>query len=78
MKKVNKSYQYEIISQHGKHRSYHKTYEAAEERRIRNLGYHCGICGSNKSGWGTCKHGRQNIVCSAYYYNDRVIRLEAE
>jgi hypothetical protein len=66
-------YEWEIISQEGNHVSYHKTWESAEKQRQRNLSWHCGICGNHREGWGRCSHGRNNWVCSALHYNDKII-----
>jgi hypothetical protein len=64
---------YEIVSQHGTTRSEHNTLDAAEKALARLLNRRCGICGSNRSGWGKCSHGGHNRVCSADHYNDRII-----
>ena len=64
---------YQIVNQHGEILSKHATLELAEKQKNRNLAWRCGICGSNKSGWGKCRHGNQNLVCSAKHYNDSII-----
>ena len=76
MKKINKTYKYEIISQHGKHRSYHKTWQSAEDQRQKNLGWRCGLCGNNKGGWGKCKHGQQHLVADINYWSDRIVEVK--
>ena len=66
---------YEIVSQHGAHRSYHRSYEAAKRALDRLRAWRCGICGSSRGGWGRCSHGACNRVCSAEHYNDRIIDI---
>lgn len=68
-----KKYKYEIVSQHGIHRSYHHTRAAAERQQERNLAWRCGICGSDRGGWGRCSHGVHNRVCSAEHFNNEII-----
>jgi hypothetical protein len=64
---------WEIENQQGNTVSSHRTYEAALRKHTSNLGYHCGICGSHRRGWGQCSHSQQNWVCSANHYNDRIV-----
>jgi len=72
---VERGNRFELQSQHGTTRSYHRTYEAAKRQHQRNLAWHCGICGNNKGGWGACSHGSHNRVCSAKHYNDRIVEI---
>lgn len=69
------TYDYEVQDRHGNTRSRHRTWDAAEKQLVRNLGWHCRVCGSHRGGWGKCRHGRSNWVCSAVHYNDRVVRV---
>lgn len=66
---------FEIVNQHGETVSKHKTFEAAEKAHQKNLAWRCGICGSHRGGWGKCKHGAHQRVCSAEHYNDRVVQV---
>ena len=66
---------WEIVSQHGTHRSYHYSATNAAKQHQKNLAYRCGICGSPKRGWGQCAHGTHNRVCNAAHYNDKIIRI---
>jgi hypothetical protein len=66
---------YEIRDRDGNLLSRHTTYDAAEKRYQRNLGWRCGICGNYRGGWGRCNHGTQNRVCNADHYNDRIVQI---
>jgi len=66
----------EIRKQNGEVRSTHKSYESAEKKHKKDLNWCCGICGSNNKGWGECKHGNQNRVCAAEFYNDKIVIVE--
>ena len=72
---ISRGMRFEITSENGTHRSWHRTIEAAERQHARNLGYRCGICGSSKGGWGTCSHGTQARVCDAKHYNDKIEQI---
>ena len=67
---------YQIINQYGHVRSTHKTLEAAQKQRHRDLDYRCGICGVKRAGWRKCKHGTQSQVCNADRYGDKIIEAE--
>lgn len=67
---------WEIITKEGEVRSTHKSEQAADRQRQRDLAWRCGICGSTKGGWGKCSHGSHNQVCSAARYNDRIRIIE--
>jgi hypothetical protein len=67
---------FEIQSQNGETVSTHKTIAAAERKHQKDLAWRCGICGSNKGGWGKCRHGNHNRVCSSEHYNDRIVQVE--
>jgi hypothetical protein len=73
---MNNKINWQIVKSDGSIVSSHRTVEAAEKQRQRNLNWRCAICGNNRSGWGKCNHNQ--LVCSADHYNDRVIGIMAD
>lgn len=72
--KMKKEYRFEV--RNGENIiSRHTTFANAERSRNRKLAWRCGICGNNKSGWGSCNHGSHNRVCNAGYYNSKIVQI---
>ena len=66
-------FRFELVLQNGHTVCRSNSLERLEKKQQQLLDWRCGICGMKWAGWRRCSHGSHNQVCSAEYYNSRIV-----